>query len=354
MRLDTGGLLDAVRAAAATSPLCALGGCACLLVELDPRALVPDRQQAQALEQWLQRQACPVIGIARTRWNHPLAIACDTVVESEADAASLTQLICAAPLAALVLVQVLRVTERLEIGPALQMESLAYATLQGGAEFRAWLRGAVRPAPGPPAANAPAVLVERSGERLQLRLNRPQRRNALSVEMRDALIESLELAAADATINEIVLSGEGTCFSSGGDLGEFGTAADPAAAHTVRSARPLMRLLAECAPRLRCHVQGAAVGAGAEMAAFAGVVSASSDAFFQLPELRYGLIPGCGGCVSIPRRIGRQRAAYLALSARRIAAPEALELGLVDRLDANERAAPPRVTGAREARGERA
>ena len=52
--------------------------------------------------------------------------------------------------------------------------------------------------------------------------------------------------------------------------------------------------------------------------------------FLQLPEIRFGLIPGAGGCVSIPRRIGRQRTAYLALSARRINAATALDWGLVD------------------------
>ncbi|HQZ02024.1 MAG TPA: enoyl-CoA hydratase/isomerase family protein, partial [Thauera sp.] len=59
---------------------------------------------------------------------------------------------------------------------------------------------------------------------------------------------------------------------------------------------------------------------------------ASPTSFFQLPEIRFGLIPGAGGCVSIPRRIGRQRTAYLALSARRINAATALEWGLIDEI----------------------
>jgi enoyl-CoA hydratase/carnithine racemase len=65
-------------------------------------------------------------------------------------------------------------------------------------------------------------------------------------------------------------------------------------------------------------------------------VLASADAFFQLPEIRYGLIPGSGGCVSLPRRIGRQRTAELALSARRLDAPTALSWGLIDALVAPE------------------
>jgi enoyl-CoA hydratase/carnithine racemase len=76
-----------------------------------------------------------------------------------------------------------------------------------------------------------------------------------------------------------------------------------------------------------------------EMAAFGGYVEATPETFFQLPEIRFGLIPGSGGCVSIARRIGRLRTGYLALSARRLDAPTACAWGLVDRLV--ERAAQP-------------
>ena len=126
------------------------------------------------------------------------------------------------------------------------------------------------------------------------------------------------------------MSGEGPCFSAGGELAEFGSVPDAATAHAVRSTRSVAALLARCAPQLTVHVHGAAVGAGAEMAAFAARVEASADAFFQLPELHYGLIPGCGGCVSIPRRIGRLRSAYLALSGHRLDASTACSWGLVD------------------------
>jgi enoyl-CoA hydratase/carnithine racemase len=59
---------------------------------------------------------------------------------------------------------------------------------------------------------------------------------------------------------------------------------------------------------------------------------AARNSFFQLPELRFGLIPGAGGCVSIPRRIGRHRTAYLVLSGHRIGAAKALDWGLIDAL----------------------
>jgi enoyl-CoA hydratase/carnithine racemase len=74
------------------------------------------------------------------------------------------------------------------------------------------------------------------------------------------------------------------------------------------------------------------VGAGIELAAFAGKLTAREDAFFQLPEVAMGLVPGAGGTVSIPRRIGRQRTAYLALSGLPVDAITARQWGLIDEI----------------------
>jgi enoyl-CoA hydratase/carnithine racemase len=89
-------------------------------------------------------------------------------------------------------------------------------------------------------------------------------------------------------------------------------------------------MIARCADRLNVHVQGGCVGAGLEMAAWAKQFSAAPDAWFQLPELAMGVLPGAGGCVSLSRRIGRQRTALLILSGKRIGARTALEWGLAD------------------------
>lgn len=331
LRLDADGLLEAALGDGTRAAASVLGGCSCLLLDLGPDTSLRPLER-QALVRWLGRQACPVLGIATDGQSHPLACACDAVVERLEDAGELLANIEAAPLAALVLVQLLRATEGLEISRALMFESLAYATLQSGSEFQRWLAAAPRVPASPPTEQGAAVLLERHGSHLRLRLNRPAKRNALSVEMRDALVEALELVDADASIVTVVLSGEGKCFSAGGDLTEFGTAPDPAVAHAVRSTRCVPAMLARCAARLTIRVHGAAVGAGAEMAAFGARVEASADAFFQLPEIHYGLIPGSGGCVSIPRRIGRLRTAYLALSARRLDAHTAQAWGLVDAL----------------------
>lgn len=281
-----------------------------------------------AVRAWLRQLPCPSIGVAAR--HSPLAAACDVLVERAEDAQLLADNIRHSPIAAAVLAQLLRATEAMAVPEALTAESLAYSTLQAGPEFRRWLQANRAEAPTAPDDAGPAVVLERDGEVLQLELNRPSNRNAMSVEMRDALVEALQLALGDDSIRRLRISGRGKCFSTGGDLTEFGTAPDPATAHVVRSLALPGRLLAACAARAEAQVHGACLGSGIEFPAFAGRVLAAGDAYFQLPELKFGLIPGAGGCVSIARRIGRQRTAWLVLSGKRINARQALEWGLVD------------------------
>lgn len=92
------------------------------------------------------------------------------------------------------------------------------------------------------------------------------------------------------------------------------------------------RLLHALRDRVEVRVHGSCVGAGLELPAFAGTVVADPTATFRLPEVAMGLIPGAGGTVSIPRRIGRWRTLYLALSGEPISAAVAARWGLIDAL----------------------
>jgi len=270
---------------------------------------------------------CPVISIGRA--DAPLARATDVVVERLQDAKPLIRNIEAHPLAATTLVQLLRHNEQTSIPNGLFAESLAFATLQGSGEFQAHLkkRGHTpEPAPSP----EPAVRITREGDILNLLLHSPERHNSFSMAMRDGLTEGLHLLAADERLTKAIISGAGRSFCTGGDLGEFGLAEDPARAHLVRSTRHVGLLIHELASRVECHVHGACIGSGIELPAFAHRIVAAEKTFFQLPEINMGLIPGAGGTVSILRRIGRHRTAYLCLSAKRITAPTALEWGLID------------------------
>ena len=173
----------------------------------------------------------------------------------------------------------------------------------------------------------------RTGDRLDVVLDDPNRRNAYSTAMREALIEALTVALLDDSVRSLLLSGAGPSFCSGGDLTEFGTGPGGDTAHFIRTRRSPGALLAEIADKVRVRLHGSCVGAGIELPAFAGFVSAAPDVAIRLPEIAMGLIPGAGGTVSISRRIGRWRTAYLALSGRPIDARTALGWGLIDDIE---------------------
>jgi hypothetical protein len=248
----------------------------------------------------------------------------------QAVAASLRAAAEANPHAALVLAHLLRTTAKVPVPAALDAESLAYSTLLGGAEFRRWLkqRG---PRPVPPTVANP-VLADRAGRLLRITLNRPERRNAYGRQLRDALVGALQVAELDGTVEQIVVEGAGPSFCAGGDLDEFGTTPDIATAHFVRTRAGAGLLLHRLAARIEVRMHGSCIGAGVELPAFAGRVIATPTATFRLPEIGMGLIPGAGGTVSIPRRIGRWRTLFMALSDEPIEATIALTWGLVDSL----------------------
>ena len=255
-----------------------------------------------------------------------------TVPSIDPAIAELTERVNRWPMAAAVCDDVLRSVD--PAGPTLPgvvTESLAYSTLQSGPEFARWLveRG---PAGMPDIADP--VQAHRDGNTLRIAFNRSQRHNAFSTDARAALLEALTVAQLDPSVDEVVLTGNGPSFCSGGDLAEFGRFSDPASAHLARTryspALMLDALTARLGQACRAEVHGQVLGSGLEMAAFCGRVVSRPDAVFGLPELSLGLLPGAGGTVSVTRRIGRWRTAYLVLSGLSIDADTAVTWGLAD------------------------
>jgi hypothetical protein len=253
---------------------------------------------------------------------------CVPVADVEGEAASLAAVVASGPQAAVVLGQVLRATETLPVAAALDVESFAYSMLLGGPEFRAWYDE--RGERSLPELVAEPVLVRRDGSRLMITLNRPERRNAYGRQLRDALADALRIALLDPGVERVVLAGAGPSFCAGGDLAEFGTTPDLTTAHFIRTQGGAGLLLSALKDRVEVHLHGPCVGAGVELPAFADAVTAAAGTTFRLPEVGMGLIPGAGGTVSIPRRIGRWRTLYLALTGRPLDAETALGWGLVD------------------------
>ncbi len=311
-----------------------LTGESMLVVDLRRSAAALDSAAARKARTQLDELPCPSIAISPpgiAKQHEAWAQAFDLVLDDAAQLPTIARTIHSNPIASLAMVQLLRHNETLSVHRGLIAESLVYSTLQSGPEFSAWLRDRKSSRAAEPDAE-PAVSILRDGTRLHLTLNRPDRRNAFSAEMRDSFVEALQVVLSDPSIEEVILRGAGPAFCSGGDLAEFGTLPDPATAHVIRSIRNPARLIARCADRVRCELHGACVGAGIELPAFAARVRARHDTRFWLPEVSMGLVPGAGGTVSLPRRIGRQRTNYLALSQQRIDAETALDWGLVDEL----------------------
>jgi hypothetical protein len=233
------------------------------------------------------------------------------------------------PLCTSALAVLLQQTALLPVWEGLVAESATYSTLLAGPEFAAWL------AASPPRTPAPdddePVLIDRRGDRLTLTLNRPERRNAYGHAVRDALVSALQIAVVDPVVN-VELRGAGPAFCSGGDLAEFGTTPNPAAAHLIRLRHSAGQLLHDLSDRVTAYLHGACIGAGIELPSYAGRVVAAADTRMALPEVSMGLVPGAGGTVSIVRRIGRWRTAWMALTGEAVDVQRALQWGLVDEI----------------------
>lgn len=291
------------------------------------------------LARWLIDLPC-IVGVVQSHQQEPLPTylmkAADVVVDTATDATRLAQTVMAYPIASLVLAQQLRLIENLDFEAALTAESFAYALLQGGEEFKKWLAHREPPIAGQMVQEP--LMMTREAACLAMTLTAPDSHNEINIILRDALCEAFELALLDDTIESITLSAKGKSFSIGGALSEFGQVDDPATAHWIRSVRLPGRLLARLVWRdnpvhVQTYLNGPAIGAGLELAAFSHEVVAHPKAWVQLPEIAMGLIPGAGGTVSVSRRIGRHKTAYMALTGQRIRATTALDWGLIDKIE---------------------
>ncbi|MFF4897099.1 enoyl-CoA hydratase/isomerase family protein [Streptomyces sp. NPDC001068] len=177
------------------------------------------------------------------------------------------------------------------------------------------------------------VLVRRHGRVAELVLDRPKAMNAVSADMARSVVAACAALGADRDARVVVLtSSHERAFCVGADLKERNSMTD---AELVR-ARPLSRgaytgVLELPMPTIAA-VHGYALGGGFELALSCDVIVADGTAVVGLPEVSVGVIPGGGGTQLLPRRVGAARAAELIFSARRVEAPEARALGLVDEL----------------------
>lgn len=179
-----------------------------------------------------------------------------------------------------------------------------------------------------------SVLVEQSGPALLLTLNRPEKLNAFTPDMRDAMIAAFDRADADDTVRAVIVTGAGRGFCAGADMSagaaRFDVASRAASDHGIRDSGGLLALrIYACLKPVIAAVNGAAVGVGATMLLPMDVRLASTAARFGFPFTRRGLVPEACSSWFLPRAVGMQRAMEWLATGRVFPAGEALEAGLV-------------------------
>lgn len=172
-----------------------------------------------------------------------------------------------------------------------------------------------------------AVETTRHDAVLEIRLNRPEKKNALTIEMYRRLTDALSAAQTDDAIRVILLGGTADCFTSGNDLQDFLHSPPTGESNPIME---FLRSISSADKPIVAAVAGAAVGVGTTLLLHCDLVYAAQNARFQLPFVDLGLIPEAGSSLLLPRLAGHQRAAELLLLGRPFDAETAREIGLVN------------------------
>ena len=172
------------------------------------------------------------------------------------------------------------------------------------------------------------ITLETANDIAVVTLNRPDKYNALTAQMRAELTHAIKEAGNSARV--VVITGAGKAFCSGQDLGDRASAANLDLERTLRDEyTPLLRAIFDCPVPTIAAVNGAAAGAGANIALAADVVIASESAYFLQAFSRIGLIPDAGGTYFLPRQMGTAKAMGAALFADKISARQADDWGMI-------------------------
>jgi 2-(1,2-epoxy-1,2-dihydrophenyl)acetyl-CoA isomerase len=186
------------------------------------------------------------------------------------------------------------------------------------------------------------LLVEKYDGIARVTFNRPEARNAVSIEMRTALIDAMLEIEKDDAIRCVVLRGAGKNFMAGGDVKSFAELVklDPGERHShfvkrIHTIGPLLLAMQRMKKPVVCVVQGAAVGFGFSLAMACDLVVAASDARFACSYIGIGTSPDGSGSYYLPQLVGIKKAMEIAMLGDFVDAPTALSMGLVNRVAAD-------------------
>ncbi len=172
------------------------------------------------------------------------------------------------------------------------------------------------------------LLVERPSDALAvLRLNRPQVRNALNLEVRARLADEVTRHAADPAIRCLIITGSDTVFAAGADISQMAEAGPIEI--MARNLQKYWRTIMDCPKPVIAAIEGYALGGGLELALCADIIVAGEGARLGLPEVKLGILAGGGGTQKLARLIGSKRAMLLLMTGKMFGAAEALSMGAV-------------------------
>jgi enoyl-CoA hydratase/carnithine racemase len=177
------------------------------------------------------------------------------------------------------------------------------------------------------------IEIAREGALMFAAFARPEKKNAITGAMYEALIEAFEAAERDASVGALVLSGKGGVFTAGNDIRDFLSVATGPAASPGAGDFPAWRFtkrLAAFEKPLVAAIDGLAIGIGTTLCFHCDLVYATPEARFQMPFVNLGLVPEAGSSLLAPQRFGRAKAAEFLLLAESFGAEEAHALGLVN------------------------
>lgn len=188
------------------------------------------------------------------------------------------------------------------------------------------------------------LLCDVEGGVATLTLNRPDKLNAISYAMADAIMAALDALETDARVRAVILTGAGRAFSAGADIREFSASvrdgADAAVRDFVRRGQAMTARLEAFGKPVIAAVNGLAFGGGCEITEAVHLAVASDQAQFAKPEIAIGMPPTFGGTQRLPRLAGRKRALELLLTGDPFGPERALELGLVNQVVAHDTLLP--------------
>lgn len=160
-----------------------------------------------------------------------------------------------------------------------------------------------------------------------VQLHRPEAKNALNMDLRQALASTFQDLSSNKDVKVVVLTGGEKVFAAGADVNDFLTAST--SQMYLRHTEAYWQSISDCSKPIIAAVNGYALGGGCELAMHADIIIASENANFGQPEVRLGLMPGAGGTQRLLRAIGKYQTMLLVLTGKFISAKQAYQMGLV-------------------------